>query len=236
MVGQGILPASPPTDPLVYNFANDYTWKIAEEPVDDGTGQVDMVSYDSSPDYGPSAKFGKELKDLAVANGLTNFYIGVVPCALGASDLDAWARDLSVATLYGSMVNRILYAQANPPPGMVGVIDGILFYQGEADTFDEILAHSWGDRFTTLVSDMRSDLGDPILPIVFAQISNDFRKRATPYFSLVKSRQNAVSIERVGMITTEDLSLNSDNIHLDMASQDIVGTRFANEMWSLVDW
>lgn len=226
MSGYAPLPQVVQTYSNVYVFGNDYIWKNAKEPVDDKTNQVDSVSLDDRAAYGLSAKFGNTMYSLL---GSTQ-PIGLVPCAKGGSHLINWGRPSNPTdrgTLYGSALYRLNLSQSN------GVITGLIFFQGEGDARTEIEAHDWDLNFKNLVNNLRTDLGKPNLPIVYAQIGKLGYEPFSPYFSLVQSKQENLFIENTKFIVSSDMTL-YDNAHYTAESYDILADRFANAMFSLL--
>lgn len=229
MVGWAPVPDDELTHPRVYVFANDYQWRIASEPVDSAYNQVDQVSLDRIAYFGPSLAFG-----LATIERNPGVVVGLIPCAKNSSAIGQWQRDLSNQSLYGSCLKR---ARAASP---MGQISGLLFFQGEADALDPIQypdpqphPADWSQLFSTFVKDFRKDLDEPDLPVVFAQlgstISSDF-----PNWELVKDQQSSVQLPLTAMIITDDLPL-LDGLHFTAESYRIIGKRFADTYWDLVE-
>lgn len=240
MSGRGILAGAPSdlTTPNsdIYVFANDYTWKLATEPVDSPTGQVDTVSKDTSAAVGPSMAFA--LQYLADHPGVQ---IGLIPCAMGGKTIHEWRRQSLVdstltpirSNLYGSCLHRIHQAQA------YGTVAGLLIYEGESDTRDPaVVAYAQPLNFAvqmeTWVNIWRADLLDPDLPVVFAQLATT-TDTSLVYWDEVKSQQATAAawLTHTSMVTTDDLALNADGLHLTTASQVTLGQRFAAAMLSL---
>lgn len=228
MSGRGPVPEGQTTDPRIVEFANDYTWQLAREPVDSPEGQVDTISRDPTAGYGPSMAFARALLEKN-----PNLRIGLIPCARGDSTIDQWQRDASDKTLYGSCLKRVRAAAAQ------GDVAGILFLQGESDAWDPqkvpqltLSANTWADKFVRMANDWRADLGKPQLPIVYAQLGN-ISLEAFPNRDAVKAQQRAVQLPFSAMITTDDLPL-LDHAHFTAESFDAVGQRFAQAYWQLV--
>lgn len=223
MSGMGDLSkATIKPDPRIYVFANDYKWKLAEEPIDDASGQVDIVSADADAGFSPALAFASVLLEHDPA-----LVIGLVPCAKGGSSIHEWSRDLGSDTLYGSCLRRAKEA------AQMGQIAGMLFYQGETDAQNpallegkELLPEQWAEQFTKFVSDLRMDLSLPSLPVVFAQIGKNFIPDYLPNWETVRRQQEFVQMENVVMIYTEDLPI-SDSVHFTAAGYELLGRRFA---------
>ncbi|MFZ5811845.1 MAG: sialate O-acetylesterase [Thermodesulfobacteriota bacterium] len=215
MSGRGRLgDVSPTAAPEgVWMYANSGQWKPAAEPVDDAAGQVDEVSLDANAGYGPSLAFGMTLREL------TGRPVGLVPCAKGASGIDAWLPSTSRGTLYGSCLARAREA------GRHGVVRGVLWLQGENDAMRQGLAEAWPGRFETIVAALRTDLGDAALPVVFAQLGADPDDARFRFWEAVKKSQAAVAIAGTDMITTEDLP--HDGVHFTAQGYALLGARLA---------
>ena len=229
MSGRGALPAAQAPDSAVYVFGNDYRWRLAVEPVDDPSGQVDAVSLDKAAGFGPSRAFADSLR--ARYPGLV---IGLVPCAKGATIIEEWHTSPDDATLYGSCLKR---ARAAEPMGRIA---GALFFQGESDTNDLETLHgfplrpnTWATHFTRFVHDLRRDLRQPRLPLVFAQIGPHTAPDRYVNWEQVQAQQASVDLPAVRMITTDDLSLR-DRVHYDTPSYRVIGGRFADAMAELL--
>lgn len=212
---------SPPVVSRIYNYANDGQWKIAAEPIDDATGQIDTVSIDEEAGVSPALAFAVEYQRLRP--GTT---VGLVPAAKGGSGILAWRGHLMRTTLYGSCLARMLEAKSR------GRIAGMVFLQGEADAKSEQSAALWGERFTELVANWREDLGDPNLPVVFMQLSGPPGPQQT-HWDLVKAEQAAINIPGVSMVITEDLPIDA-GLHFDTSGYIELGRRLAVAMNELV--
>jgi hypothetical protein len=228
MVGWAPLPDDPEVDERIYVFGNDYQWRIAKEPVDSSYNQVDQVSLDRAALFGPSLAFG-----LASLDRHPQMIIGLIPCAKSSSAILQWQRDLSDQSLYGSCLKRALAAST------MGQISGILFFQGEADALDPIQypdpeprPTDWEALFSAFVNDIRSDLEQPNLPVVFAQIGSTGSPEAFTNWEIVKEQQSSVQLTMTSMILTDDLLL-QDGVHYTAESYRAIGERFAEAYWKL---
>ncbi|NJM74986.1 MAG: sialate O-acetylesterase [Acaryochloridaceae cyanobacterium RU_4_10] len=230
MSGMGDLPKSGLTiDPRVYVFGNDYRWKLAQEPVDDPTHQVDLVSEDLSAGFGPSVAFATALLEQH-----PDIVIGLIPCAKGGSSIHEWRRDFNDNTLYGSCLKRIRAAS------VMGNIAGLLYFQGEIDAVDPkedpqrtFSPHQWADKFIVLIKNWRHDLDLPELPVVFAQIGTNTEPQRFKNWSVVKTQQGKVRLPFSEMIVTDDLGLR-DYVHFTTESYRIIGQRFAKTYLNLI--
>lgn len=228
MVGWAPVPEVKKTDPRVYVFGNDYRWRIASDPVDSAYDQVDKISEDHIAFYGLSLGFA-----FASLEQHPEAVIGLIPCAKNSSAISQWQRNLSDQTLYGSCLKR---ARAASPMGQIA---GILFFQGETDAQDPALnldpapqPFQWEHLFTSFIADFRSDLHEPTLPVIFAQLGADVSSPEFPYWKNIQEQQASVDLAMTTMVTTDDLPL-MDGLHFTAESYEAIGRRFANAYWEL---
>ena len=230
MVGWSPIPEGEPTDPRLYLFGKDYRWRIANHPIEDASNQVDLVSENRLAAFGPAMEFG-----FATLKRHSDIVIGLIPCAKNSSGIVQWQKDLSDQTLYGSCLKRV--RAASP----MGEVAGILFFQGETDALDSDQypdppphPSEWSVLFTALISDLRSDLNQPDLPVVFAQIGTTWSPEAFPNWEIVREQQASIQLPMTTMITTDDLPL-LDGLHFTSDSYRIIGRRFAEAYWTLIE-
>jgi hypothetical protein len=229
MVGWAPIPEEERSDPRIYVFSNDYRWRVAAEPIDHAYNQVDKVSEDRIAGYGPSLAFA-----LASLDRHPQAVIGLIPCAKNSSGIAQWQRNLSDQSLYGSCLKRV--RAASP----MGHITGVLFFQGETDAQDpkqyptpEVNPFDWAELFTAFITDLRKDLHQPSLPVVFAQLGSNSAPEAFLNWEVVKQEQLSVQLPMTAMIITDDLPL-LDGVHFTTQSYRIIGERFAEAYWNMV--
>ena len=114
----------------------------------------------------------------------------------------------------------------------MGTVNGILFFQGEADAIDpqqfpalQPDAEAWAEKFATFAYNFRSDIGNPRLPLVYAQIGQPEDLEGLPNWGAVQAQQESIQIPDAAMITTKDLPM--DGIHFTVDSYQTIGQRFA---------
>jgi len=230
MVGWAPIPDGEKTDPRIYLFGKDYRWRIADHPIEDAFNQVDMVSENRIAGFGPAMDFA-----LASLDRHPNIVIGLIPCAKNSSAIIQWQRDLSDQSLYGSCLKR---AQA---ASVMGEISGLLFFQGEEDALDPIQypqpephPGDWARLFSAFMADFRADLDQPNLPVIYAQLGSNSALADFPKWVIVKEQQASVTLPMTDMIVTDDLPL-MDGLHFTTESYRIIGKRFAESFWGLVE-
>ncbi len=228
MSGRGVVDEQW-SNPLVWEFGNDYQWALARDPIDNFVGQIDRVSIDFDAGHGPATRFA----DLYAARFGE---VGLVPCAKDSSTITDWQLG---GGLYSSCLNRIAVAG--------GPVVAILFFQGEAEAENvegssKVRAFAqWGELFGKFVTDLRRDLNNPRLPVVFAQIGAFPTGRcghpqackhylADPW-NEVRQQQADFQMECVAMITTDDMS--DGDVHFSAAAYDVIGARFAEAFFGL---
>lgn len=222
--GYSICPdVLPPVPEGIYNFGNDYVLRPAQEPIDSGINQVDMVSYDSV------SRCGSSISIATVLNHITGRQVVIVPCARGGSFIVQWLPSYSRDTLYGSCLKRIKTVDAGGNHKVM-----VFFYQGESDAGYSLDAvNAWDDRFITIVNALKSDLSSNDPDFVFAQMGRTTNYQMFPYMNELANEQAKISImDSVLMVSSYDLSLDSI-VHLDYASQQIIGERTAVKLYWL---
>jgi hypothetical protein len=154
--------------------------------------------------------------------------VGLIPCAKGDTSIHQWQRSLGDDTLYGSCLKRIAAAST------MGDLAAVLFFQGEADALDPqkfpertLSAENYGEMFTRYVEDLRADLQQSDLPLVFAQIGSHSAPLDFVNWRVVQQQQAALDLPCTRMITTDDLAL-MDAVHFTSASYQTIGERFAS--------
>lgn len=227
MVGQAAIPPDIPTSANIFTFGNDYRWAPAQAPVDSEINQVDVVSLDQVPGFGPSLPFAQSL--IAQNN---NQIIGLIPCARSGSSITDWQKSPSDQSLYGSCLKRI--RAASP----MGTVSGILFFQGEADAIDPEQfptlrpdAAAWAEKFATFAYNFRSDIGNPRLPLLYAQIGQPADLEGLPNWDAVQEQQERIQIPDGQMIVTKDLPM--EGIHFTADSYRVIGQRFADALTTI---
>ncbi|MFH0794893.1 MAG: sialate O-acetylesterase [bacterium] len=158
--GRGVLDANNETShPQAFMFGNDYHWKIAFEPVDDPTGQIDLVSLDTRITSSLGHSFGlRAAKDTLT----TSRSVYVIPCPLGGTRLSQWQKPVNPLdrnTLFGSMNFRRLLSAP-------GGVTALWWYQGESDAG----SNTYREDHTAFIADVRDEMG-PDLPVMYVQLA-----------------------------------------------------------------
>ncbi|MHB9131695.1 MAG: sialate O-acetylesterase [Armatimonadota bacterium] len=150
--------------------------------------------------------------------------VGVIFCAKGDTRMEEWEPDYAgdpYMALYASALRRVR-AAGRP-------VKGIIWYQGESDTFDE-KGKVYADCLRKLVAAFRRDLEQPDLPFIYVQIAACVMQteEELPDWNLVQESQRRLEAELApgGMVSAIDLPL-CDGIHLSRAAHRRLGPRIA---------
>jgi hypothetical protein len=199
------------------------TWSTAQAPLHDcGNG------------VGPGDYFGKTMAD-----SFPGITIGLVPCGINAADINLFRKNAtsvnrSTFTIppdnhwtgaYSWIISRAQLAQQS------GVIKGIIFHQGEANTGDA----AWPGYVQEFVNDLRTDLGlvSDSVPFIAGHLLPG-GCCAQWHDPLIDKLLGA--IPNCGVVSASGLMALSDglNAHFDLASQREFGRRYALAMLQLI--
>lgn len=204
----------------VHLFHNDYRWKRAAEPMDDGTDQVDLVSAES-PQHTLMLRFAKEIFQA------TGVPVGIVPGPLGGTNLySQWQRNDAYhddrGTLYGSLLHRGLLQ------GYAAPIKGYLWYQGESDSGRGTALYK--ADLERLMAEYREDLGNPGLLFGIVQLATYDASNITQWLAIQEAQREVVEEDPLAVLSAAvDLPRN-DSIHLNVDGYKTLGARLAAEM------
>jgi len=152
--------------------------------------------------------------------------IGLVPSAFGGTPLSRWMKGKD---LYDAALDRARIAQKT------GVIKGILWHQGEAETRNALLAESYLHRLTRAVESWRQDLSNPQLPFVAGELGHFLSSKKYPHYQLVNYGINHLpfQVQRTGVVSAADLKPKNDKVHFDAAALREFGKRYAQVMQAI---
>ena len=164
-----------------------------------------------SPGYG----FAK-----AMSEGDPDASIGLVVNAKGGTKIEEWAKGTE---FYADAVRRALAAKRK------GTLKGILWHQGEGNSRDP---DTYLEKWSQLISDLRSDLGEPRLPFVAGQVfyNPETKPHTKRINEVIAQLPNAVPFS--GYVDSEGLTT-FDNTHFDVDSTVELGRRYAEGMQRL---
>jgi hypothetical protein len=151
--------------------------------------------------------------------------IGLVPSAISGERIEAFLK--VGGTRYARLIQRAQRAQEAG-----GVIEGILFHQGESNNGDP----SWPGKVNTLITDLRADLGLGEVPFLAGELL--YSGGAAGHNRLVNQLPSLVSnayvIPANGLVV--DPADTQWNLHFDRDSQVEFGKRYAQTMIAALGW
>jgi len=196
----------------------DGQWVVARDPLHFSDGRI-------PPGIGPGTSFAREM--LKTDPKIT---IGLVPCAVGGTPLRRWTKGKG-GDLYEKAVERARLAS------QTGVIEGVLWHQGETDTTKQQNADSYEARLTQMFQDLRQDLGLPNLPIVVGQLGEflALSPQKYPYAETVRAaiKHMPAVVPGVGYADSAGLGDKGDKLHFSAEAQREMGVRYAKAMRDL---
>ena len=170
---------------------------------------------------GPGDYFAKTLVDVIPAGDT----LGLVPCAISGERIETFLKE--GGTKYDYVVQRARRAQEQG-----GIIEGLLFHQGESNAGDP----SWPAKVNTLVTDLRADLGLGAVPFLAGELL--YTGGAAGHNSLVNQLPGVVSnayvISANGLV--QDPADVEWHLHFDHDSEVEFGRRYAAQMIEALGW
>jgi hypothetical protein len=169
---------------------------------------VDPIHFDK-PDrtgVGLGTTFGR-----VVAEALPQDTIGLVPCAVGGTSIDRWAKG---GTLYAESLRRARLALQH------GELAGILWHQGETGSDPA----TYAEKAKRLFEDLRADLATPRAPVVVGTLGDFYgaSKELNPVLLALPDKiPCSVCADAAG------LKDKGDRTHFDAASYRELGRRYA---------
>lgn len=150
-----------------------------------------------------------------------NRKIGLIPCADGGTRIDQWTPG---EVLYDHAVMTTKLAMRSSD------LCGILWHQGESDCeSDEGLTH-YREKFLTMMTRLRADLGLPDIPVVIGEISESITERwgvgERPARFNRLLHEAAGELLSCGIVSAKGLTLKPDGIHFDAVSLREFGKRY----------
>ncbi len=217
MAGRGRVKDVPKLEhPQVFMF-REGRWIIAAEPLH--TDKPDIAG------IGLGMSFAVELANVA---GMAP--IGLIPCAVGGTPLSRW---MPGADLYENAVATARSALAT------GHLRGVLWHQGEGDSIRREDAESYGERFQSMVQNLRADLSAESVPVIAGELGSFLRHyERCRFFELVNAqlRQLADSLPGYGCVSAEGMKDNGDALHFDAASLREFGCRYAKRFLEMTEF
>lgn len=216
MAGRGVLTSEyrNRSQPNVLMLNKEGKWVVASHPL--------HFDKPARAGVGPGLSFGLEM---AKAN--PSVRIGLIPCAVGGTAIESWepgAMDrVTKKYPYDDAIARLRLAMES------GVIKGIIWHQGEANSRPEKSA-GYLEKLEALIQRLRKNAKDKNLPFVAGELG---RYRDTYHLVNDQLRLLPGKVKHTALASSEGLVHKGDKTHFDAASATELGKRFATEMIQL---
>ncbi len=183
-------------------------WEVAKDPI---TNNYDVA-------VGPGLEFAKKL--VAEDPDIT---VGLIPMAIGATTISFWSKP---GYMYYLSVSNANWAR------QFGVLKGILWHQGEHDSFNVVDAYSYEEDLKALIDQMRIDLQDPYLPFMMGGLTEStYEFTQAPLRGIVGGALKTVAVEfpQCAYISSLDVPfIEGNEIHFSSDGQREMGRRYAD--------
>ncbi len=213
MAGRGVVEEQDKTPhPRVLMLSKDGKWVPA----------IDPMHFDKpAAGVGLGKTFGQLI---AEANpGVT---IGLIPCAVGGSHIDAWKPGVFYTPTkcypWDDMAKRAAIALP------AGTLKGILWHQGEGDSLPE-LGPTYEPKLHDLVVRLRKEFNAPDVPFIAGQMGKFADVPWTPEKVIVDQAHQdlAKKVPHTAFVSAEGLKHKGDKVHFDSPSFRELGKRYA---------
>lgn len=160
--------------------------------------------------------------------------IGLIPCAVGGSPIDAWKPGVYYAPTkshpWDDAIKRAKVAQQS------GTLKGILWHQGESDA-TSTLAPAYEAKLHDLVARFRTELQVPRAPFIAGQLGRFPERPWDQFKSQVDAAHRSLpqAMPPSGYVSAEGLTHRGDHVHFDSDSYREFGRRYAAaylKLWS----
>lgn len=160
-------------------------------------------------------------------NEVTGNQIGLVVNAIGGSKIQEWEKGSTEFNYYAEAISRINAALALNG----STLKGILWHQGEANRG----LGTYLTRLKTLITDLRTDLGMPDLPVIVGQISmqRTDNENFNTNIKKITDPGDAAYIPYTDYATTDGLQT-SDRTHFNSNGQRVLGYRYAAKVLKMI--
>lgn len=210
MAGRGVVGAEDKTiNPSVFSLGYGDVWIPAKEP----------LHYDNSNrGTGPGLAFGKKM-----ALKKPSSTIGLIPAAVGGTKISYWMPDNDEKGLYKEAIRKAKQAMHQ------GALKGILWQQGESDSYSMDDVSMYKARLITIINALRKDLGGENFPVVVGGLGNFLKGK---YYKNINTILKEIADELPNVKFSEASTLGhiGDNLHFNAEAQRENGINMANAM------
>lgn len=169
----------------------------------------------------------------AIAEASPGVTIGLIPCAVGGSPIDAWRPgefyQPTKSHPWDDAIKRAKLALQS------GTLKGILWHQGESDSSRE-LAPKYEAKLHDLITRFRTELRAPAVPFICGQLGqfadspwNEFRKQVDQ-----AHRKLPKKVPHTAFVASDGLKHKGDKVHFDADSYREFGKRYADAYLQLI--
>lgn len=213
MAGRGrIADQDKVPDPRVLMLTKDKQWQPAVAP----------LHFDKPvAGVGLGRTFGRMIAD--ATPGVT---IGLIPCAVGGSPIDAWQpggyHGQTKSHPYDDAMARAKVAMQS------GTLKGILWHQGESDANPED-AERYEAKLHELIARFRDELEAPHVPFLAGQMGQFPERPWSEAKQQVDLAHRSLpdKVTRTAFVSSEGLGHKGDQVHFDSAAYRELGRRYA---------
>lgn len=156
--------------------------------------------------------------------------VGLIPCADGGTTMNQWAVG-GVLYDHALMMTKLAMRTSS--------LRGILWHQGEGDCGSDELVSAYKDKFITMITQLRRDLGDENIPVIIGELGTNLAERHKLEDRPVKLNaifhEIAKELPMCAVASSDGFTLNSDGIHFDSKSLRTFGHRYFEAYLSLLE-
>ena len=158
------------------------------------------------------------------ADGVANAFdwrVGLIPCADGGTSISQWAQG-EILFDHAVMMTKLACRTSR--------LAGILWHQGESDCGSDESVAAYKERFITMITALRRELGAEELPLLIGELSEkigaewkvgDRPKRMNAIFHEI-----ARVLPHTAVVPSAGLGLKPDGLHFDAVAQREFGKRY----------
>ena len=149
--------------------------------------------------------------------------VGLIPCADGGTRLNQWMPG-EILYDHAVMMTRLALRTSR--------LAGILWHQGESDCNEQELVDTYRERFLTMITSLRRDLGAENVPVLIGELSTLIDPACVGRgVRIPQMNENFHAIARelplCAVVSSEGLRLKEDGLHFDALSLREFGLRYA---------
>lgn len=220
MAGRGDLDEVPPIINKELFMLRMGRWQVLSEPVNTDRA-VTKGDFHSGVSLG--ATFGDEHQKYF------NVKTGMIPCADGGTKMLQWMPG-EILFDHAVFMTKLAMRTSN--------FGGIIWHQGESDSNKDASA-LYKERFITMITEMRRQLGAEELPVILGELSTDINRNRWKHGDYIDVMNEtfhdiAKSIPKCAVASAKGLSIKGDGLHFDSKGSREFGKRYFEKYLELV--